>query len=170
MFHRIPRPSPALVVAMLALLVALSGTAVAAGVVPLAKRALVADNAKKIQGQTSAQIVALASANSKLADDASHLQGKTPDDIVAMAQTKSVAGFFTLKQTNFSMPISSAQDYTFHCDPGQKAVSGGSDYSQAPAIMTESRPSSDGTAWRMLLVNPSDSDGAFGNLFVICVG
>ena len=44
MFHRIPRPSPALVVAMLALLVSLSGTAIAAGVVPLAKRALVADN------------------------------------------------------------------------------------------------------------------------------
>lgn len=89
---------------------------------------------------------------------------------VAMAQTKSVAGFFTLKQTNFSMSASRAQDYTFHCDDGQKAVSGGSDYSQAPAIMTESRPSSDGTAWRMQLVNLSDSDGAFGNLFVICVG
>jgi len=34
------RPSPALVVALLALFVSLSGTAVAAGVVPLAKRAL----------------------------------------------------------------------------------------------------------------------------------
>ena len=51
-------PSPALVVAMLALLVALSGTAVAASlVVPLAKRALVADNAKKLSGRTLSQIV-----------------------------------------------------------------------------------------------------------------
>ena len=41
-------PSPALVIAVLALFVALSGTAVAAGIVPLAKRALVADNAKKL--------------------------------------------------------------------------------------------------------------------------
>ena len=56
------RPSPALVVALLALFVSLSGTAVAAGVVPLAKRALtadkakVADNAKKLEGQTAAAI------------------------------------------------------------------------------------------------------------------
>ena len=56
---RIPRPSPALVLAVVALFVALSGTAVAAGVVPLAKRALVADNAKKLQGKTTAQIVTL---------------------------------------------------------------------------------------------------------------
>jgi hypothetical protein len=54
MVRRIRRPSPALVVAMLALLVSLSGTAVAAGVVPLAKRALTADNAKKLGGQSAA--------------------------------------------------------------------------------------------------------------------
>ena len=53
------RPSPALVVAVLALFVSLSGTAVAAGVVPLAKRALSADNAKKLEGQTAAAIASL---------------------------------------------------------------------------------------------------------------
>jgi hypothetical protein len=170
MFHRIPHPSPAIVLATLALFVALTGTAVAAGVVPLAKRALVADNAKKIQGQTSAQIVALASASSRLADDASHVQGKTVQEIVAMAQTKSVAGFFTIKQATFSMPINSVIDYTVPCDAGQKAVSGGSEYSQAPAFLDESRPSSDGTSWKIMLENPSRADGAFGNLFVVCVG
>ena len=36
-------PSPALVVALMALFISLGGTAVAAGIVPLAKRALVAD-------------------------------------------------------------------------------------------------------------------------------
>jgi hypothetical protein len=57
-------PSPALVIAVLALFVALGGTAVAAGVVPLAKRALtadkakVADNAKKLGGKTPRQIAA----------------------------------------------------------------------------------------------------------------
>jgi hypothetical protein len=170
MFHRIPHPSPAIVLATLALFVALTGTAVAAGVVPLAKRALVADNARKIQGQTSAQIIALASASSRLADDASHVQGKTVEEIVAMAQTKSVAGFFTLKQSNFSMPTNTVIDYTLPCDPGQKAVSGGSEYSQAPAFLVESRPSSDGTSWKILLGNPSTANGAFGNLFVVCVG
>ena len=57
------RPSPALVVALLALFVSLSGTAVAAGVVPLAKRALsadkakLADNARKLEGQTAAALL-----------------------------------------------------------------------------------------------------------------
>ena len=52
-------PSPAMVVAMLALLVALSGTAVAAGIVPKAKVAL---NSLKLQGKTAAQVAALAPA------------------------------------------------------------------------------------------------------------
>jgi Na+-transporting methylmalonyl-CoA/oxaloacetate decarboxylase gamma subunit len=57
------RPSPALVVALLALFISLSGTAVAAGVVPLAKRALsadkakVADNARKLEGKTAAALL-----------------------------------------------------------------------------------------------------------------
>jgi hypothetical protein len=167
MLHRIPHPSPALVVAALALLVALTGTAVAAGIVPLAKRALVADNAKKVSGQTSAQIVALAS---RLADDSSHLQGKTQDEIVALAQTKSVTGFFSVRQTNFSMGTHSTIDYTLQCDTGQKAISGGSEYAQAPAYLVESRPGSDGKTWKIMLENPSTSDGAFGNLFIVCVG
>ena len=49
-------PSPSMVVALLALFVALGGTAVAAGIVPLAKRALVADNAKKLGGLSLGQI------------------------------------------------------------------------------------------------------------------
>ena len=59
---RMKRPSPAFVVAMIALFVALGGTAgaVATQAVPLAKRALVADNAKKLGGQTLAQLSARA--------------------------------------------------------------------------------------------------------------
>jgi hypothetical protein len=52
---------PAFVLAMIALFVALTGGAVAAGIVPLAKHALTADtatNAKKLGGQTPAQIKA----------------------------------------------------------------------------------------------------------------
>ena len=52
------RPSPALVVSTVALFVALGGTAgaVVTQAVPLAKRALVAENAKKLGGQTPAQV------------------------------------------------------------------------------------------------------------------
>ena len=50
---KIRLPNPAMIVALLALFVALGGTAVAAGVVPLARRALLADNAKKLNGLTT---------------------------------------------------------------------------------------------------------------------
>jgi hypothetical protein len=55
---RMKRPSTALVIAMVALFVALGGTAgaVVTAAVPLAKRALVADNAKKVGGVTAAQL------------------------------------------------------------------------------------------------------------------
>ena len=46
-------PSPAMIVALVALLAGLTGTAIAQNVVPLAARAKVADNAKKLQGRTS---------------------------------------------------------------------------------------------------------------------
>jgi hypothetical protein len=59
---RTNRLSPTFVVAVVALFVALGGTAgaVVAQAVPLAKRALIADNAKKVGGQTSAQIISKA--------------------------------------------------------------------------------------------------------------
>jgi hypothetical protein len=68
MLHRISRvrrlPSPALVVAVAALFLALTGGAVAAGIVPLARHAHTADsatvarNAKHLGGKTAAEIAA----------------------------------------------------------------------------------------------------------------
>lgn len=64
---RISRPSPALVVASVALFVALGGSAVAAGIVPLAKHAFTADsatvakNARHLGGKTAAELIASAS-------------------------------------------------------------------------------------------------------------
>jgi len=63
---RSSRPSPALVVASVALFVALGGSAVAAGIVPLAKHAYAADsatvakNARHLNGQTAAELIASA--------------------------------------------------------------------------------------------------------------
>jgi hypothetical protein len=176
MLKRISRPSPSFGLSLLALFISLSGTAVAAGVVPLAKHALVADNAKKLQGRTPVQVIAAASAHSQLADDANLLQGKSINDVVAMAQTKSVTSFFSLKQGTFSMGTAPGQgtartlELTIPCDSGQKAVSGGFQFSQAPAYLDEMGPTADGTAWHMLLENDSTANGAFGNTYVICVG
>src|SRR3954447_8001041 len=107
MFRHIPRPSPALVVASLALAVSLSGTAVAAGVVPLAKRSLSADNAKKLQGETKAQIAAAAAA----------LPGPA----------SSAAALISVKSAPWSLAAGQGADITVACDGGQKAVSGGFD-------------------------------------------
>ena len=64
MLRRLRLPSPAMCVALLALVIASTGTAIAADVVPLAKRALTADkakvatNAQKLNGRTATQIAA----------------------------------------------------------------------------------------------------------------
>ena len=52
------KPTPGLVIAILALFGALAGTAnaVVDAAVPLARRALVADNAKKLNGQTARKV------------------------------------------------------------------------------------------------------------------
>lgn len=171
MLKQVRRPSPAFVLALIALLVSLSGTAVAAGVVPLAKRALTADNAKKLGNQTPAQVVAAASAH---AMDSEHLQGRTADEIVSAAQTKSISSLLTLKQGQFSIDKAPSQgkaqnlDVTLPCDGNQKAISGGFQYSQAEAFIVESGPTADGRAWHMQIENYSTADGAFGNTYVIC--
>lgn len=64
MFRRIPHPSPALALAGVALFVGLSGGALAAGIVPLARHAQTADsatvahNARHLGGKTAAEIAA----------------------------------------------------------------------------------------------------------------
>ena len=137
-------PSPALVVAMLALLVALSGTAVAASlVVPLAKRALVADNAKKLSGRTLSQIVTGIGA--------------------------AVPQLITVKTAAWSLNPGAQGDFAATCDSGQKAIAGGFDNPSGDALSIDTRPSSDGTSWRVFLFNLSSSAPASGTIYVVCL-
>jgi len=131
-------PSPSMVVALLALFVALGGTAVAAGIVPLAKRALVADNAKKLGGLSLGQIGA------------------------------SLPALITVRTAPWSLAAGAGNDFSVACSAGEKAVSGGYDNPNGDAIAFDSRPSSDGTAWRIFLSNTSSSAGASGTLYVVC--
>ena len=68
MHRKLRLPGPAMAVALAALFVFLSGTAVAAGIVPLAKRALTADKAKvaavaadanKLEGKSATEVAAI---------------------------------------------------------------------------------------------------------------
>ena len=110
-------PSPALVISCVALVVALSGTAVAAGIVANARHANKADlaaralNSDKLQGRTAVQIaVAGAQAGAQLPGPASSV-----DDLV------------TVKSATWSFAPGAEGDVAVSCDPGQKAVSGGWD-------------------------------------------
>src|SRR5919106_5948069 len=105
MHSKIRLPSPAMVVATIALFVALGGTAVAAGVVPLAKRALSADTLK---GKTAAQIARLP------------------------GPATSAAGLIVTKQVTDSLAPNSGREFMIACDGGKKAISGG--YSSSSAV------------------------------------
>ena len=137
------KPSPAMVVALVALFVALSGTAVAAGVPALAKRALIADNAKKLGGQTAAQVAA------------------TP------GPANSAASLVTTKSLPFSLAASAAVNFPISCDAGQKALGGGF-VSAQPVISADTALSTDGATWTVLLWNLGAAP-ASGTYYVMCL-
>jgi hypothetical protein len=133
-------PSPATVIAMVALFVALSGTALAAGVVAKAKFAL---NAGKLQGHTAAQVGAIPS------------------------PATTAASLVTTKTASFTINASDGRLVTVACDTGQKAISGGYTSSQA-VLQGPTSPGSDGSSWQSLLVNIDDTT-ASGTAYAVCL-
>ena len=161
---RIKRPSPALVVAVAALFVALGGTAgaVVAQAVPLAKRALVADNAKKLGGQTSAQIIASASAKGAQAALSQSPAGARP--------ASTTAGLTAVKSVPFTVSPSTEQVITAACDAGSKAMGGGfSNPTNALVLSAGSFPTADGSGWSEDLINLSTSTTGSGTVVVSCL-
>jgi hypothetical protein len=150
------RPSAALVVATISLFVALSGTAgaVVSAAVPLAKRALVADNAKKLGGQTAAQIATQAATK-------------------AAAQpgpASTAAGLVVLKTGTWSLGPDGENDFTVTCDAGQKAVGGGWEDPGGWTHSWDDRPTSDGSGWRIYLTTGAGAPGSqSGGLYAVCL-
>jgi len=139
--RRMKRPSPAFVVAMVALFVALGGTAgaVVTQAVPLAKRALVADNAKKVGGQSSAQIVSQAA---KAAQQAA----------LAPGPASTAAGLVIVKtQAVGQIAPEQFRDASLACDSGQKVIGGGLS-SDGAVVLLDSFPSND-TTWSASGIN-----------------
>jgi hypothetical protein len=137
-------PSPALAVAVIAMLVALSGTALAAGMVPLAKRALVADNATKFGG-------------------------RTPKQFIGSLQISNVSGLVSVAATSWSLQANQENDFSATCTGKARAIGGGYDNSSGTAFNLDSRPSPDGASWRIVLVDPSATAPANGNVYAICL-
>src|SRR5437016_2779250 len=125
------RPSPAMIVAVLALMVALTGSAVAAGVVPLARRALVADNAKKLGGQTPRKVLIRAV------------------EVALLVGPLSIKHLVVVRSAAWSVPAGGQADFVAACDAGQKVVSGGFDAAAGQATAVASRPGTDGASWKV---------------------
>jgi hypothetical protein len=148
---RTKRPSAALVVSMIALFVALGGTAgaVVTAAVPLAKRALVADNAKKLGGQSSSQLVSQAAA--------------------APGPASTAAALISVKAVPFALSADGQGSFTATCDAGQKAIGGGYANPVGTALSVETGPTSDGTGWSIYLLEATGSSSAIGVVQAICL-
>ena len=146
--RRIRRPSPALVVATAALFVALGGTAgaVVNAAVPLAKRALVADNAKKVGGMTSTQIASQA------------------------GPASTAAGLVTVKRGSWTLGPNGESDFTVACDAGQKAIGGGWEDPGGFGHGWDDRPTPDGSAWKVYMTMDENAPGnQTGTLYAVCL-
>jgi len=158
MERKLRLPSPALVVACLALVVALSGTAVAAGIVANARNANKADlalraiNADKVGGKTALQIAAAgAQAGAQLPGPAS-----------------TAAGLVVVKtQSGGQVAASHSGTFVISCDAGAKIMGAGFS-SDGPVINVDSYPTSD-TTWTVELVNLDDAATHNVSLYASCL-
>ncbi len=146
---RIGRPSPAMVVALLALFVALSGTAVAAGVVPLAKHALTANTAT----------------TALTAKNALKLAGLTPQQVGALATGPTIY----IKTAPWTLTAGNDQEFTTTCDAGEHVISGGYDNPDGNALSADTHPSADGLSWVIDLQDLSPSSDTSGTLYAVCL-
>ncbi len=175
---RMRRPSPAMVVAMVALFSALGGYATAATAVPLAKRALLADNAKKalvaenakkLGGQSPAQLVQAASAKAENAATAA-VQEAALAAAALPGPASTIAGLVTIKTVSWSIAPGEDADVTVPCDVGQKAISGGWEDPAGWGHSWDSRPAPDGAGWRTWITVGSGAPGQqVGTVYAICV-
>ena len=183
------RISPALVISMIALFVALSSTGVAANIVPLAIRALSADKAKtantankakvadtakvaanalKLNGQTAEEIAAIPGP----AGDAATLNGQTAAQIAGTpGPASSIAGsLFTLRSIGWSVQNEGdTTDARVNCAVGEKAVGGGWDMPNGYANPIIDRPLDGLTGWEFKVWALSGNHvPANGSVWVIC--
>jgi hypothetical protein len=175
MGRRLRLPSPAMAVALLALFFALTATAIAADVVPLAKRALTADkakvatNARKLNGKTAAQVAATPGP----ATDAATLNGQTAAQIASTPGPAGsiAAGAITYRSQSWSVSNEKglARD-TALCQAGEKVIGGGWDQANGVVLTVRDQPLPDGSGWRVHMFAESGNDlPASGTMWAVCL-
>ncbi len=160
--RKLHHPNPALVIALIALFVSLSGTAFATGMVPVAKRALFANNAGKLRGKTPRQIA-------NIPGPATDLDGMDSEDIAALPGPASTASsLVSIRTAPFALAPGEEKDFSAQCPEGAKAVSGG--FTSPNYVQSlDTRATQDGSGWTLYLVN-SPAGSATGNVQAVCIG
>ena len=168
------RVTPALVISMAALFIALSSTGIAQNVVPLAKRALTADkakvaaNAQRLNGQTAAQIAATPGPGT----DAATLNGQAAAQIAATPGPTSVLTGTTVTIRSNGWTIldeGDSVDARVLCTPGERAIDGGWDQAVGLVAVKADRPIPDGSGWYIKLFGESgDRMPANGSVWAMC--
>jgi hypothetical protein len=128
-------------IALVALFFALGGigTAATTAIVPLAKRALSADNAKKLSKKTLTEVVAMPG------------PGRTTTNTSSASIGPQAGGY-----------------YTASCDSGQTAISGGYSFSSGAVLAADTYPLDEST-WRLFLVNVDPAAAAAVTVYVVCL-
>jgi type IV secretory pathway TrbL component len=183
-FHpRKPRITPALVISMLALFVALTAPGFAQNIVPLAKRALTADKAKtantakvatlaKTANTAKTADTATTAQTANVAVDAQTLGGQTAAQIAGAAgPASSIAGTtFTVRSKGWS--TQNQGDRTTErvlCNTGEKALGGGWDMPNGHANPTSDAPLADLSGWVFSTWALSGNNvPANGSVWVVC--
>lgn len=144
----IRRPSPALVVAVIALFIALTSTAVAQG--PVVRRALFANNAGKLQGSTRAQVIAQAVR------------------AVPTPQVTTVRGLVTSVNREFFALPGSGTTETVACSSGRAISLYWTTTGNGAAVPTNITPVSE-SSWRVIVSNLRTDGPAQGTLTLVCI-
>lgn len=172
---------PAFVLALIALFVALSGGAVAAGIVPVARHAMTAgtaSNALKLGGKTPSQLRAAWIGNAvKSVPGPQGPKGDTgargPAGPAGPAGAAGSGAAVSVHTAPFVLAVGGTTGekglFTVSCGAGQKAVSGGYDADGTVlALMTHPTANDDG--WQIYLDNADASFAHTGTVYAVCLG
>jgi hypothetical protein len=184
------RLTPAIVISMITMFVALAGTGVAAEIVPLAKRALTADTAKmanKAKVAERAKVAATAktaesagsaataqsAAAATTAGDAATLNGMTAAQIAALPGPSAgiPASSIVYRTDSFEVNSEGATSrVTANCQSGERVIGGGWSQDSGAAYVLRDSPRADGTGWNFTIWGESGNNlAAVGTVYAVCV-
>jgi hypothetical protein len=181
---RKPRITPALVISMLALFVALTAPGFAQNIVPLAKRALTADKAKtantaklanvaKTANRAKTADTATTAQTANVAVDAQTLGGQSAAQIAATPGPASAIPSGALRIVSRGWSVQNEDDHTTEralCASNEKVVGGGWDQSSGVAYALKDQPLADASGWLLeMWAESGNNTPAQGSVWAICM-